>query len=724
MNKFKLLSVLLIVLVFPLFMFACSNEDDKKPKGYYLGETMSYDDIDVRVDSVTETTYYVESTKESGYLVKVTFTLKNNKTKEFSVDDDCFDIRTEDKNQKYETEQILFYRSIIAGGQETYWLEFKVPYSINEKNYIMYFDWGWTHKEQAYHLYKRSFTQEVLDYELSADSSYYIVKGIGGCKNHTSITIPASYNNLPIKSIYTKAFYKNNNITSVNINSNVEEIQDRAFYECPNLQTITLNEGLKYIRANAFGNCEKITELNIPSTVIEITGDQFMPNLNKINISSIESWCRINFETYSNPLRHAKYLYLNNELFEDLEIPNTIDSIGSYAFDGCENLKSVIIPNSIVRIGYQVFGNCTNLESITLPFTGHNVNPEYGTEFRYIFGSDSNSLPVSLKNVTLTNGSTIKRGTFSNCKHLTNITLPSTIETIENSSFDGCSSLVNINIPNTIRDISGSSFTGCNNLTYNMFGGVKYLGNTSNPYLVAYDFESSETEITLHDNCSCIASGAFLDSANITKVIMSDNIKHIGNSAFKGCLKLSNISLSNSMTKLNSSLFENCSALQNINLTNNITHIGSAVFKGCTSLESVQIPTTVTIISDSLFTGCSSLKTVILHDDITSIGTYAFKDCISIKSLTLPQNLSHAGSYAFTNCNSLESINISKSLTLFSACVFQDCTKLKTINYAGTITEWNSIEKTTGYHYYIRQDWDWGTPSYVVYCSDGTLNKG
>jgi len=725
MKKIKFLSILLFAIAFPLFLFGCSGGNNKDNRSYYLGETMSYDGIDVTVNSVTEKSYYVESTQESGYLIKVTFTLKNNKNKEFSVDDDCFDIRTEEKNQIYETEQILFYRSIIAGGQETYWLEFKVPYSISEKNYVMYFDWGWTHKEQPYHLYKRAFTQEVLDYELSLDGSYYIVKGIGGCKNYTSLEIPATYNNIPVKTIYTEAFKNNNNITSVVISGSVEEIQSKAFYECPNLQYLTLNEGLKFIRANAFGNCEKLTELNIPSTVTKITGDQFMPKLNKVNISDINAWCGIEFESYSNPLIYAKYLYVNNQLIENVEISNNVTKIGNYAFNGCKNIKSIIIPDSVVQMGYQIFGDCTNLESITLPFLGHDVNPDYGTEFRYIFGRDSQSLPASLKNVTLTKGTIIKRGSFENCIYLEKILLPDTIELIENNAFAGCTSLKNINIPNNIKEISKYSFENCNNLQFNKFDNINYLGNANNPYLVACGLaNNSQTEITLHSNCSIIASYAFLNCTCLTQVNMTDNVKDIGMSAFSGCSQLSSINLSSTITALNDSLFQNCSALTNINLTSNITNIGSGVFKGCTALLSIQIPSSVKQISSSLFSDCSSLESVTLHNDIISIGTRAFENCISIKTLILPQKLESIYSYAFANCSALEIINMSKELQFFDACVFKDCSRLKTINYDGNKSDWGNIEKTTGYHYYIEQDWDLGTPSYIVNCLDGTLNKG
>ena len=163
----KILSVLLsLIMLFSIV--ACDNEGtgiekEEKSHNFYVGETMSYDDIDVTVDSISETQYSISSTNENGYIIKVTFTLKNNKTEEFSVDNDCFDIRTEDKNEKYTTEQFLFYRSIIAGGKETFWLEFKVPYSMAEKNYIMYFDWGILHSEQKYFLYNRDGSSAITN---------------------------------------------------------------------------------------------------------------------------------------------------------------------------------------------------------------------------------------------------------------------------------------------------------------------------------------------------------------------------------------------------------------------------------------------------------------------------------------------------------------------------------------------------------------------------------
>ena len=45
-------------------------------------------------------------------------------------------------------------------------------------------------------------------------------------------------------------------------------------------------------------------------------------------------------------------------------IPNSVTSIGDYAFNDCRGLTSVTIGNSVTSIGIWVFGDCSVLNSI------------------------------------------------------------------------------------------------------------------------------------------------------------------------------------------------------------------------------------------------------------------------------------------------------------------------------------------------------------------------
>ena len=47
-------------------------------------------------------------------------------------------------------------------------------------------------------------------------------------------------------------------------------------------------------------------------------------------------------------------------------IPDSVTSIGDYAFNDCTSLSSVTIPDSVTSIGNEAFGSCTSLTSITI----------------------------------------------------------------------------------------------------------------------------------------------------------------------------------------------------------------------------------------------------------------------------------------------------------------------------------------------------------------------
>ena len=63
----------------------------------------------------------------------------------------------------------------------------------------------------------------------------------------------------------------------------------------------------------------------------------------------------------------AENLYLNENLVEDIIVPNEVEQINDFAFLNYCKLKSINIPASVTNIGSNAFWNCKNLEEIIIP---------------------------------------------------------------------------------------------------------------------------------------------------------------------------------------------------------------------------------------------------------------------------------------------------------------------------------------------------------------------
>ena len=141
----------------------------------------------------------------------------------------------------------------------------------------------------------------------------------------------------------------------------VTSIGKSAFSRYYGLISVAIPNSVTSIGEYAFSGCSGLTSVTIPNSVTSIEDEAFYGcyGLTSVHISDIAAWCNIDFGiSTSNPLFYAHHLYVNGEEVKDLVIPNSVTSIGDYAFWNCSALTSVTIPNSVTSIGGSAFFLC------------------------------------------------------------------------------------------------------------------------------------------------------------------------------------------------------------------------------------------------------------------------------------------------------------------------------------------------------------------------------
>ena len=164
-------------------------------------------------------------------------------------------------------------------------------------------------------------------------------------------------------------FCDNSNIKSVIIENGVTSIGESAFNSCTSLTSVTIPDSVTSIGERAFSDCTSLVSVTIPNSVTSI-GDGAFEDCNNLASITVNS----NNNNYSsqdgvlfNKNKTTLIQYPMGNTRTSYTIPNSVTSIGDFAFQYCTSLVSVTIPNSVTSIGGYAFYSCDNLTSVTIP---------------------------------------------------------------------------------------------------------------------------------------------------------------------------------------------------------------------------------------------------------------------------------------------------------------------------------------------------------------------
>lgn len=530
-----------------------------------------------------------------------------------------------------------------------------------------------------------------LVFTLNPDGTAYSVKA----KSTTisgQISIPATFKGKPVNEIEANAFENCSKITDIFFTSSIQTIGSSAFY---NTEIITytnassganicevkglpvtsgswkyaekldnsliivkylgssstvsvpnlINEKIvKNIHSYCFSSKDKIQSITIPNSVISIGSGAFSGcnGLTKVNITDLAAWFKITFDNeYANPLNYAHHLYLNNTELTEITIPNSITKINNYALCGASSITLITIPSSVTSIGSYAFSNCSSMQRIFIP-----------------------------RNVTV-----IENYSF-------NMWMKSAVIYCEvDSKPNGWGDYWNKYEQFTVTVVWGSSGTPL------IESGWEYIENSSG-MITILAYRGSEKELATpktlaNKTVSRINGYCFSDNKSITLAIISDGVEYIGERAFYQCTSLKKVYISKSVQTIyapssselvfdgcNSDVVLYCGASSKpsgwgtywnyYNYSSKLTTMWDVAGFPQQNADWEYVERTDGTIKVLQYLGSSTnvIISKINNKEVSEVYNGCFQYKSNIISVTIPNSVTSIGESVFNGCTSLENLTI------------------------------------------------------------------
>ena len=369
-----------------------------------------------------------------------------------------------------------------------------------------------------------------------------------------------------------------------------------------------------------------------------------------------------------------------------VSLGTSVTDIGEYSFRGCQALKAIRFPTSVKKIWSYAFSGLANLESVQL---NEGLEIIESAAFRECTALQSILLPATLKTmgsyvfnvctqlrqIVIPNSvMSIGQCCFEDCSALTTVTWGSSLKTVPYRTFNGCKRLVSVFLPEGVVDIGEYSFEGCQALRE-----IRFPSSVKKIWSYAFSGLTNLESVQLNEGLEIIESGAFRECTALQSILLPTTLKTMGGSVFNACTQLRQIVIPNSVTSIGQYCFEDCSALTTVTWSTSLATVPYKTFHGCKRLVQVSLPKGVTDIGEYSFYGCHALKVIELPSTVKKIYGFAFYGLERLETIVLNSGLEVIESNAFNGCELLDHVLIPNSVKTISGGAFANCISLSSI---------------------------------------------
>lgn len=381
-----------------------------------------------------------------------------------------------------------------------------------------------------------------------------VVSGYTGSKTEVTVSERMTYGNQTyrIYSVGEYCFQNNTSLQSVEIPEQITSLGKGAFRNCTSLSNVTIQGDLAdcssySINATSLYHGQDTDD----NSVFYNTGR----NADSFTVTFGENVTRIPAYLFATGKEKSE---LNYCFVTKVNISDSVQEIGKYAFYNCFALEGITIGDRVTNIDEYSFANCTDLQAAEM---GTRVN----TIGEYAFSGCTNLDTLILNNSL----ATISSYAFQDCS-LEEVVLPTSLNTLGKGAFKNCTFLNDVTIQSNLADCNKSSINTNsiwkydNSEDYSVFYNT---GTNSNTFTVT--FTNGVTKIPAYLFATGYDKGKNV-YCHITDVKIPDSVTEIGDGAFYNCYDLETLRIGSGIKTIGEKMFTSSPDLTIYGYTNSV----------------------------------------------------------------------------------------------------------------------------------------------------------